>query len=198
MFSVDSCRKGLAVNVKRTVRFALIAALLCLILAGCASPLGAARYARLYDDDGAIAQQADSYSVVNYRGPRLDDAESTLAGIHIGDLSGSMTLLSFNVPEEGGCLSIRCDAEAARGDIKLVFAAFDDQRVETLCEGEGSGSLMCSLDPGEYALKAVAVHGGADVAVQVRASDAVEAFLPDDMLGDSEPVELGPLEPLGV
>ncbi|WP_270297169.1 hypothetical protein [Eggerthella sinensis] len=137
-------------NAKRTALLALTAAALCCALAGCTSPFDAARSAWLYDDDEAIAQQDDAYSVVLCNGPQLDGA-STLEGIHIGGLSGSMTLLAFDVPADGGDLVISCDLEAVHGDIKLAFVAFDDEQVETLCEGEASGGLARTLAPGRYA-----------------------------------------------
>lgn len=182
-------------NAKRTALLALTAAALCCALAGCTSPFDAARSAWLYDDDEAIAQQDDAYSVVLYGGPQLDGA-STLEGIHIGGLSGSMTLLAFDVLADGGDLAISCDLEAVHGDIKLAFVAFDDEQVETLCEGEASGGLARTLAPGRYALKVVAAcRGGADVTVQANASDGVEAFIPGDALDDSPiPVALDPLE----
>ena len=102
----------------------------------------------------------------------------------------------FDVPADGRDLAISCDLEAVHGDIKLAFAAFDDERVETLCEGEASGGLARTLAPGRYALKVVAAcRGGADVTVQANASDGVEAFIPGDVLDDSPiPVTLDPLE----
>lgn len=102
----------------------------------------------------------------------------------------------FDVPAGGGDLAISCDLEAVHGDIKLAFMAFDDEQVETLCEGEASGGLARTLAPGRYALKVVAAcRGGADVTVQANASDGVEAFIPGDALDDSPiPVTLDPLE----
>lgn len=102
----------------------------------------------------------------------------------------------FDAPAGGGDLAISCDLEAVHGDIKLAFVAFDDERVETLCEGEASGGLARTLAPGRYALKVVAAcRGGADVTVQANASDGVEAFIPGDALDDGPiPVALGPLE----
>ena len=102
----------------------------------------------------------------------------------------------FDVPTDGGDLAISCDLEAVHGDIKLAFVAFDDEQVETLCEGEASGGLARTLAPGRYALKVVAAcRGGADVIVQANASDGVEAFIPGDALDDSPiPVTLDPLE----
>ena len=100
------------------------------------------------------------------------------------------------MPADGGDLAISCDLEAVHGDIKLAFVAFDDEQVETLCEGEASGGLARTLAPGRYALKVVAAcRGGADVIVQANASDGVEAFIPGDALDDSPiPVTLDPLE----
>ena len=102
----------------------------------------------------------------------------------------------FDVPADGGDLAISCDLEAVHGDIKLAFVAFDDEQVETLCEGEASGGLARTLAPGRYALKVVAAcRGGADVIVQANASDGVEAFIPGDALDASPiPVTLDPLE----
>ena len=102
----------------------------------------------------------------------------------------------FDVPADGGDLAISCDLEAVHGDIKLAFVAFDDEQVETLCEGEASGGLARTLAPGRYALKVVAAcRGGAVVIVQANASDGVEAFIPGDALDDSPiPVTLDPLE----
>mgnify|MGYP000028439874 FL=1 len=102
----------------------------------------------------------------------------------------------FDVPADGGDLAISCDLEAVHGDIKLAFVAFDDEQVETLCEGEASGGLARTLAPGRYALTVVAAcRGGADVIVQANASDGVEAFIPGDALDDSPiPVTLDPLE----
>ena len=77
----------------------------------------------------------------------------------------------FDVPADGGDLAISCDLEAVHGDIKLAFVAFDDEQVETLCEGEASGGLARTLAPGRYALKVVAAcRGGADVIVQAKPS----------------------------
>lgn len=163
--------------------FALPATLaLCCVLTGC-SGLATAEQKAIYHDDARIAQGADTYSVVDSRGSIFDR--------HLGELNGLETWLRLSAPEDGGKFRIDYDVDVSAGDFKIVFV--DGKNVDVVCEGSGVGSHTFSLDSGDYALKAVGTHAGADIELELQASEGVTAVDPDGPLGDPRDIELEPL-----
>lgn len=168
----------------RSRAFALPAALaLCCVLTGC-SGLATAEQKSIYHDDARIAQGADTYSVVDSRG--------SLFNRHIGELNGLETWLRLSVPEEGGAFRIDYDVTVSAGDFKLVFV--DGEDVDVVCEGTAHGSRTLALEPGDYVLKAVGTHAGADIELELQASEGIAAVEPDGLLGDPRDVDLEPFE----
>ncbi|WP_101721540.1 hypothetical protein [Eggerthella timonensis] len=168
----------------RSRTFALPAALaLCCALTGC-SGLATAEQKSVYRDDARIAQGADTYSVVDSRGSIFDR--------HLGELNGLETWLQLSIPEEGGAFRIDYDVDVSTGDFKLVFV--DGKNVDIVYEGTGVGSRTFTLEPGDYALKAVGTHAGADIELKLQASEGVAGVEPDGLLGDPRDVELEPLK----
>lgn len=164
--------------------FALPATLaLCCVLTGC-SGLANTEQKSIYHDDPRIAQGSDTYSVVDSRGSLFDR--------HLGELTGLETWLQLSVPEEGGTFRVDYDVTVQAGDFKIVFV--DGKNVDIVCEGSGVGSRTFTLEPGDYALKAVGTHAGADIELALQASEGVTAVDPDGPLGDPRDVELEPLE----
>ncbi|MRX82727.1 hypothetical protein [Eggerthella guodeyinii] len=164
--------------------FALPATLaLCCVLTGC-SGLANIEQKSIYHDDPRIAQGSDTYSVVDSRGSLFDR--------HLGELTGLETWLQLSVPEEGGAFRVDYDVTVQAGDFKIVFV--DDKNVDIVCEGSGVGSRTFTLEPGDYALKAVGTHAGADIELALQASEGVTAVDPDGPLGDPRDVEIEPLE----
>ena len=164
--------------------FALPATLaLCCVLTGC-SGLATAEQKSIYHDDARIARGFDTYSVVDSRGSLFDR--------HLGELTGLETWLQLSVPEEGGTFRVDYDVTVQAGDFKIVFV--DGKNVDVVCEGTGVGSRTFTLEPGDYALKAVGTHAGADIELELQASEGVTAVDPDGPRGDPRDVELEPLE----
>lgn len=167
--------------MKKLVAISLPIAL-CFALSGCTG-LSSAAQNSVYDNDALIAQEADTYSAVDWRGTLPDK-------LHFGELTGSASLLRLSVPEGGGDFSIDYDATVTAGDFKLVLANANAGSVELVCEGTGTGSRTFSLDKGEYTLKAVGKRAGADLTLQLRASDAIAAVVPDGVFDENTPLEL--------
>lgn len=171
--------------MKKLVALSLPIAL-CFALSGCAGLSNAAQDS-VYGNDGLIAQEADTYSASDWRGSLPDK-------LHFGQLTGSASLLRLSVPEGGGDLSIDYDASVATGKFKLALVNSKLATVELVCEGAETGSRTFNLDEGEYALKAVGKHAGADLTVQLQASETITAVVPDGVFDESSPLELDPLK----
>lgn len=163
--------------------FTAMALALACLLAGC-SGLASVEQKSIYHDDVRIAQGADTYTVVNSRGSIFDR--------HIGEMTGLETWLRLSIPEEGGTFRIDYDVDVSAGDFKIVFV--DGEDVDVVCEGTAVGSRTFTLDPGDYALKAVGTHAGADIELELQASQGVTAVDPDGPLGDPRDVKLEQLE----
>ena len=161
---------------------AMALALACL-LAGCAGPINLMQQS-IYHDDARIARGFDTYTVANRNG--------SLSDRHLGEFSGLETWLRLSIPEEGGTFRIDYDVDVSAGDFKIVFV--DGEDVDVVCEGTAVGSRTFTLDPGDYALKAVGTHAGADIELELQASEDVTAGDPDGPLGDPRDVKLEQLE----
>ncbi len=160
-----------------------VAFALCCILAGC-SALATAEQKSIYHDDARIAQEVDTYSIVDSRGSLFDR--------HLGELNGLETRLWLSVPEGGGAFWLDYDATVRAGSFKIVLV--NGENVDVVCEGTDVGSRTFTLEPGDYALKAVGTHASVDIELNLRASEGVAAANPDGPLGDPRNVELEPLE----
>ena len=164
--------------------FALSTALaLSCLLTGC-SGLASVEQKSIYHDDVRIAQGADTYTVVNSGGSIFDR--------HIGDMTGLETWLRLSVPEGGGTFRVDYDVTVQAGDFKIVFV--DGKNVDVVCEGTAVGSRTFTLDPGDHALKAVGTRAGADIELELQASEGIDAVEPDGLLGEARDVELGGIE----
>lgn len=162
---------------------AIAPALPCLLLAGCAGPINLMQQS-IYHDDTRIARGFDTYTVANRNG--------SLPDRHLGEFSGLETWLRLSIPEKGGTFRIDYDVDVSAGDFKIVLV--DGEDVDVVCEGTAVGSRIFTLDPGDYALKAVGVHANVDIELELQASEDIDAVEPDGPLGDDKPAKLQPLE----
>lgn len=168
--------------------FALPATLaLCCALTGC-SGLASTEQKSVYHDDNRIARETDTYTALNLRGFHDDSADS----LSVGELTGSITRLRLSVPEEGGEFRVDYDVAVRAGDFKIVFV--DGEHVDIVCEGSGSGSRTFTLHQGAYALKVVGKHAGAEIALDLEATEGITAKIPGDAFDDARTIELEPLE----
>ncbi|OUO87613.1 hypothetical protein B5F40_13495 [Gordonibacter sp. An230] len=110
----------------------------------------------------------------------------------MGEFSGLETWLRLSIPEKGGTFRIDYDVDVSAGDFKIVLV--DGEDVDVVCEGTAVGSRIFTLDPGDYALKAVGVHANVDIELELQASEDIDAVEPDGPLGDDKPAKLQPLE----
>ena len=159
---------------------------LCCTLTGC-SGLASAEQNAVYDDDARIAQEGGTYTAVNLRGS-FDSPT-----LSIGELTGSYPYLLLTTPSESGKLRIDYDLALTAGNCKLVLVE-NARDVDVVCEGTEQGSRTFDLSQGDYALKIVGSHAGADLSLKLAASEGIEAEVPGDGFDKPRAVELEPFE----
>ena len=94
---------------------------------------------------------------------------------------------------ESGKLRIDYDLAVTAGNCKLVLVE-NARDVDVVCEGTEQGSRTFDLSQGDYALKIVGSHAGADLSLKLAASEGIEAEVPGDGFDKPRAVELEPFE----
>lgn len=158
---------------------------LSLALTGCANLAGSTQGAT-YPDDKAIARKGDVYTTMLWGGSLPDE-------IDMKGFTGTAALLELSVPECGGELAVDCDQAVSAGDFKTVLVRYGEN-ADLICEGTGGAARSFSLEPGDYAIKAVGLDAAVHLAFQIRATDGVAAVVPGDAFDGDEPVVLEPLK----
>lgn len=148
-----------------------VAFALCYTLASC-SDLATAEQKSIYHDDARIAQEVDTYSIVDSRGSLFDR--------HLDELNGLETWLWLSVPEGGGAFRLDYDATVRASSFKIVLV--NDENVDVVCEGTDVGSRTFMLELGDYALQAVGTHASVDIELDLRASEDAAASTPTGRL----------------
>ncbi|WP_143412120.1 hypothetical protein [Arabiibacter massiliensis] len=168
-------------------RFKILAmAALCLALSGCAG-LANRVQTSMYDDEGLIAQEADSYTALIFNGSVQDE-------MSFDGFTGSCSVLDVSVPVGGGKLLIEYDVSVSKGDFKIVLVQGAKQ-VEAVCEGTGEGTRTFDLEAGNQVVKVVGDGAASTVALGFKATEGVTAR-PADVFSEGWPLEDGEPEPL--
>ena len=102
----------------------------------------------LYDNDEAIASEADSYSFRNRTG--RSEGNSTDMKFY---LTGMDTIWQLSA-EENCSLTVSFDITMKSGQFKVVLISPDNE-VETIVEGSATGQKEISIMPGQSRIKIV-------------------------------------------
>lgn len=145
--------------MKRMWKIMTAAGLSVLLLSGCVMNIGA----RVYDNEGALAGDSNSYNLTNYSGSQSDQTVSGSAE----KLEGMDTIWEFDTDEEKE-VNISYSLTVTAGKAKLIYVS-PDRTVTTLIEciaGEESGQPISEIIKAEAGENRIRLVGAQDTSLE--------------------------------
>ncbi|WP_102401211.1 hypothetical protein [Haloimpatiens massiliensis] len=138
-----------------------------LILSGCGEAKSKDEKSKLYNDNGSIVKEYDSFNYF-FRDSEGEDSNFKMS---FKTFSGTDTIMKIDSDGKEE-LNLTYDIKVNKGKVKLVFINPED-KIEVIVEGKGKGNYKTTLESGKYRVKAVGAEAKGNLEIKANTNAKV-------------------------
>lgn len=138
-----------------------------LILSGCEEAQSKDEKSKLYNDNGSIVKEYDSFNYF-FRDSEGEDSNFKMS---FKTFSGTDTIMKIDSDGKEE-LNLTYDIKVNKGKLKLVFINPED-KIEVIVEGKGKGNYKTTLETGKYRVKAVGAEAKGSLEIKANTNAKV-------------------------
>ena len=161
-----------SIRLNRFTAFILLFAAILLVssLYGCGT---SEDKINIYDNNGKIAQEGDSFSFFN----RTGETDNKNMDIQYPKFYGVQTIWSLNVEKENE-VNIDFDSRVSSGDFKAVIVT-PEHEVISFAESSGKGTQKIQAQKGKYSIKIVGRNAKGHIKFDLSAGEGTDVSVND-------------------